>query len=135
MVEVEEGLERDNDVDMNADNEIGTEGPPPRLMITKMVLENFKSYAGVKEIGPFHKCFSAVVGPNGSGKSNVIDAMLFVFGKRAKKLRLNKVSELIHSSDAFADAPLDYARVSVYFQDIVDTGSGDDDYRVLPNSQ
>ena len=37
MVEVEEGLERDNDVDMNADNEIGTEGPPPRLMITKMV--------------------------------------------------------------------------------------------------
>lgn len=35
--------------------------------------------------------FSSVVGPNGSGKSNVIDAMLFVFGKRAKQLRLNKV--------------------------------------------
>lgn len=32
--------------------------------------------------------FSAVVGPNGSGKSNVIDAMLFVFGKRAKQVRL-----------------------------------------------
>lgn len=31
--------------------------------------------------------FSAVVGPNGSGKSNVIDAMLFVFGKRAKQVR------------------------------------------------
>lgn len=30
--------------------------------------------------------FSAVVGPNGSGKSNVIDAMLFVFGKRAKQV-------------------------------------------------
>merc|ERR1719253_1485604 len=135
MVEVEEGLERDNDVDMNADNEIGTEGPPPRLMITKMVLENFKSYAGVKEIGPFHKCFSSVVGPNGSGKSNVIDAMLFVFGKRAKKLRLNKVSELIHSSDAFADAPLDYARVSVHFAEIVDTGDGDEDYEVLDGSE
>lgn len=27
----------------------------PRLMITKIVNENFKSYAGVKEIGPFHK--------------------------------------------------------------------------------
>jgi len=25
-----------------------------RLMISKMVFENFKSYAGVKEIGPFH---------------------------------------------------------------------------------
>lgn len=28
---------------------------PPRLMITKMVLENFKSYAGIQEVGPFHK--------------------------------------------------------------------------------
>ncbi len=64
---------------------------PSRLMITKLVLENFKSYAGIKEIGPFHKCFTSIVGPNGSGKSNVIDAMLFVFGKRAKKMRLNKV--------------------------------------------
>lgn len=27
----------------------------PRLMITKIVCENFKSYAGVKELGPFHK--------------------------------------------------------------------------------
>ena len=33
--------------------------------------------------------FSAVVGPNGSGKSNVIDAMLFVFGKRAKQVDIN----------------------------------------------
>lgn len=32
--------------------------------------------------------FSAVVGPNGSGKSNVIDAMLFVFGKRAKQVKI-----------------------------------------------
>ena len=29
-----------------------------------------------------------MVGPNGSGKSNVIDAMLFVFGKRAKQVIL-----------------------------------------------
>jgi structural maintenance of chromosome 4 len=98
-------------------------------------LENFKSYAGTKEIGPFHKCFSAVVGPNGSGKSNVIDAMLFVFGKRAKKLRLNKVSELIHKSDAVKDDPPQYARVSVHFQEIIDTGSGDEDYRVVPNTE
>ncbi len=26
-----------------------------RLMISKIVCENFKSYAGIKEIGPFHK--------------------------------------------------------------------------------
>lgn len=98
-------------------------------------MENFKSYAGVKEIGPFHKCFSSVVGPNGSGKSNVIDAMLFVFGKRAKKLRLNKVSELIHQSSAVKEDPPQFARVSVHFQEIVDYGDGDDDYHVVPESQ
>ena len=26
-----------------------------RLMITEMVLENFKSYAGEQRVGPFHK--------------------------------------------------------------------------------
>ena len=99
------------------------------------VLENFKSYGGVRNIGPFHKCFSSVVGPNGSGKSNVIDAMLFVFGKRAKKLRLNKVSELIHSSDTVKNDPPKFARVTVYFQEIIDTGDGDDDYEVVPNTE
>ena len=87
-----------------------------RLVITNMVLENFKSYGGVKEIGPFHKSFSSIVGPNGSGKSNVIDAMLFVFGKRAKQLRLNRVSELIHKSSDFPD--LDFATVTVHFGSI-----------------
>jgi structural maintenance of chromosome 4 len=75
-----------------------------------------------------------VVGPNGSGKSNVIDAMLFVFGKRAKKLRLNKVSELIHSSDSCASAPPQYAKVSVYLHEIIDTGDGDDEYDVVPGT-
>merc|ERR1719191_2661133 len=70
----------------------------PRLMIRDITLENFKSYGGRKVIGPFHKCFSSIVGPNGSGKSNTIDALLFVFGKRASKIRLKKVSELIHNS-------------------------------------
>ena len=33
------------------------EGSPekPRLMISKIVCTNFKSYAGVTELGPFHK--------------------------------------------------------------------------------
>ena len=35
------------------------QGPRPRLVIHKLVLVNFKSYAGRQEIGPFHKvsCF------------------------------------------------------------------------------
>jgi structural maintenance of chromosome 4 len=88
-----------------------------RLMIRQMVLDNFKSYAGPVSVGPFDKVttpslacdspfalacilppavfvshiaqsFSSVVGPNGSGKSNVIDALLFVFGRRAKQVRV-----------------------------------------------
>ncbi|RMZ56099.1 hypothetical protein APUTEX25_004523 [Auxenochlorella protothecoides] len=103
---------------------------PQRLIITEMVLENFKSYAGEQRVGPFHKCFSSVVGPNGSGKSNVIDAMLFVFGKRAKQLRLNKVSELIHNSAGRQG--IEHAQVSVHFQEIIDTN--DDEFEVVPGT-
>lgn len=71
----------------------------PRLVIHMLVLVNFKSYAGRIEIGPFHSSFSAIVGPNGSGKSNTIDALLFVFGWRANKMRQGKLSELIHNSE------------------------------------
>eukprot|EP00743_Colponemidia_sp_Colp-15_P004444 GILK01004794.1.p1 GENE.GILK01004794.1~~GILK01004794.1.p1 ORF type:complete len:1385 (-),score=418.54 GILK01004794.1:245-4204(-) len=96
-------------------------------------MENFKSYAGIKTVGPFHKSFTSIVGPNGSGKSNVIDAMLFVFGKRANKIRQNKVGDLIHQSVDYRD--LQYARVSVYFHDIIDEGDGEDEYQVVQNSQ
>ncbi|XP_051140467.1 structural maintenance of chromosomes protein 4 [Andrographis paniculata] len=105
-------------------------GRPPRLFIKEMVMKNFKSYAGEQRVGPFHKSFSAVVGPNGSGKSNVIDAMLFVFGKRAKQMRLNKVSELIHNSTNHQN--LDSAGVSVHFQEIVDVDGGT--YEAVPGS-
>lgn len=101
----------------------GSHDGKPRLCIQKLVLENFKSYAGVQNIGPFHKSFSSIVGPNGSGKSNVIDALLFVFGKRAKQIRLNKVSELIHNSDEHQN--LESAKVEVHFVDVIDGENGE----------
>lgn len=108
-----------------------SKGRVPRLMIKQMVLENFKSYAGVRCIGPFHKSFSSIVGPNGSGKSNVFDAMLFVFGKRATKIRSKKLSELIHKSSAHPNLQL--CKVTVYFHEIVDIEDSDD-YEIIPNS-
>ena len=90
----------------------------PRLVIEKMVLINFKSYAGRQEIGPFHKSFTSVVGPNGSGKSNVIDALLFVFGYRASKMRQGKLSELIHNSSGAED--LESCTVEIHFCEILD---------------
>ncbi|OJA20715.1 hypothetical protein AZE42_08198 [Rhizopogon vesiculosus] len=106
-------------------------GPKPRLVIHKMVLIDFKSYAGRQEIGPFHKSFSSIVGPNGSGKSNTIDALLFVFGYRASKMRQGKLSELIHNSARYPD--LDECSVEVHFREIIDL-PGPDAYRVVPNS-
>jgi len=105
---------------------------PARLIIVKMVLHNFKSYAGTKEIGPFHKNFSSVVGPNGSGKSNVIDALLFVLGRRANQIRLKKLSELIHKSDMHRN--LRECRVDVHFAEIID-GEERDSYHVVPGSE
>ena len=104
-----------------------------RLMIAKIVCENFKSYANERSIGPFHKCFTAVVGPNGSGKSNVIDSLLFVFAKGAKALRQKKAADLIHNSAEHPDCK--FCKVSVFFQNIVDTGDGDEDYEVVEGSQ
>jgi hypothetical protein len=42
-------------------------GHKQRLVMSKMVLTNFKSYQGSIQIGPFHTNFTSVVGPNGSG--------------------------------------------------------------------
>lgn len=87
-------------------------------MITHIVNQNFKSYAGEKILGPFHKRFSCIIGPNGSGKSNVIDSMLFVFGYRAQKIRSKKLSVLIHNSDEHTD--IQSCTVEVHFQKIID---------------
>jgi structural maintenance of chromosome 4 len=70
------------------------------------------------------------VGPNGSGKSNVIDALLFVFGYRASKIRQGKLSELIHHSENHKD--LEACRVSVYFSDILNVNHT---YEVIHGSE
>ncbi|KAF9515941.1 hypothetical protein BS47DRAFT_1391255 [Hydnum rufescens UP504] len=119
-------------------------GPKARLVIHKMALVNFKSYKGRQEIGPFHKSFSSIVGPNGSGKSNTIDALLFVFGYRASKMRQGKLSELIHNSSARAPGDegseddshpeFNSCSVEVHFREIIDL-PGPDDFEVVPNSK
>lgn len=104
----------------------------PRLVIDKLVLTNFKSYAGVQTIGPFNPSFSAVVGPNGSGKSNVIDSMLFVFGFRALKMRQGKLKELIHNSGA--DKPA-FCQVDIHFQMVLDDPIIPQKSEKIPNSE
>ena len=69
--------------------------------------------------------FSSIVGPNGSGKSNVLDALLFVFVKSGKQLRIAKQDALInHSKIKDASGRMvwecEFARVTVFFYDIQD---------------
>lgn len=92
--------------------------PKSRIVLTYLILNNFKSYAGRQEVGPFHASFSSVVGPNGSGKSNVIDSLLFVFGFRASKMRQGKISALIHNSAQHPN--LEFCEVAVHFQEVMD---------------
>lgn len=105
-------------------------GPKARIVITYLILTNFKSYAGRQEVGPFHGSFSSVVGPNGSGKSNVIDSLLFVFGFRASKMRQGKISALIHNSAQYPN--LDHCEVSVHFREVMDQPGGG--HEVIPDS-
>uniref|UniRef100_A0A915DYX7 SMC hinge domain-containing protein n=1 Tax=Ditylenchus dipsaci TaxID=166011 RepID=A0A915DYX7_9BILA len=101
--------------------------PPPEHVMDS----EGSSYYGTQTIGPFHKNFTTVIGPNGSGKSNVIDALLFVFGYRASKIRSKKLSVLIHSSAGRDDIPS--CTVAVNFQRIVDISRNE--WRVTPGSQ
>ncbi len=123
--EVKDGSEevRDEDGGIHVDGIYIPPPPPPsltfesegpRLVISHIENENFKSYAGKQNLGPFHKSFTSIVGPNGSGKSNVIDSMLFVFGYRAQKIRSKKISVLIHDSENHPD--IRSCKVKVFFQ-------------------
>jgi|JI61114C2RNA_FD_contig_21_10316949_length_1310_multi_4_in_0_out_0_3 structural maintenance of chromosome 4 len=93
----------------------------PRLIIDRIELENFKSYANKQVIGPFHHSFSSVVGPNGSGKSNLIECLLFIFGYTASWMRLSKLAQLIHHSSGHE---AQRAVVAVHFREIVDNEDG-----------
>ena len=73
-----------------------------RGRIDRIEVENFKSYKGKHQIGPF-KSFTSVVGPNGSGKSKLMDAISFVLGARRAPVRGPTFKDLIYTVD-LADA-------------------------------
>eukprot|EP00971_Amphidinium_carterae_P215867 4284922-Amphidinium_carterae.1 len=66
-----------------------------------IVLENFKSYEGRVQVGPFQK-LSCIIGPNGSGKSNLMDAMSFVLGVQSRQLRSERMRDLVYRKECEA---------------------------------
>ena len=83
-------------------------------------------------IGPFHKRFTSVVGPNGSGKSNLIESLLFIFGRRARDMRLKQLHQLIQNSNEEANQPKKTS-VEVQFVEIMDFE--DEAYDIIPNTE
>ncbi len=78
----------ENKKDLNSSN----------IKITKLIIENFKSFEGRHEIGLFQN-FTVVMGPNGSGKSNIIDALSFALGMSNNFLRTKNLKDLITKSN------------------------------------
>lgn len=73
------------------------------LKLNSIKLYNFKSFLGEHTIDCLNQHLNIITGPNGSGKSNILDALLFVLGFKAKKLRHTSQADLIHydSKDVF----------------------------------
>eukprot|EP00434_Breviolum_minutum_P035248 symbB.v1.2.031194.t1/scaffold3592.1/size53528/3 len=84
--------------------------------IEKLVIFNFKSYAGKHEIGPFDK-FTCIIGPNGSGKSNIMDAISFCLGIKTKHLRGERLKDLVYRrEEETVDANPRSAEVTLVFK-------------------
>eukprot|EP00930_Biecheleria_cincta_P061734 TRINITY_DN4729_c0_g1_i1.p1 TRINITY_DN4729_c0_g1~~TRINITY_DN4729_c0_g1_i1.p1 ORF type:complete len:1235 (-),score=374.74 TRINITY_DN4729_c0_g1_i1:275-3979(-) len=66
--------------------------------VHEIVVENFKSYQGRVQIGPFRH-FTCVIGPNGAGKSNLMDAISFVLGVQARQLRSERLRDLVYRKE------------------------------------
>ncbi|MGB9681124.1 MAG: AAA family ATPase [Minisyncoccia bacterium] len=68
------------------------------MFLKKIILKNFKSFAGKKEL-EFPAQITAIVGPNGCGKSNILDAIRWVLGEQSYKiLRVDEGKDLIFST-------------------------------------
>lgn len=81
-----------------------------------ITLHNFKSYPGTVKIGPFLN-FTSVIGPNGVGKSNLMDAISFVLGIKAREMRSNQLRDLVYRRGSDGDGVNTVAWVEAVMED------------------
>jgi chromosome segregation protein len=81
------------------------------MKIERLILQGFKSF-GERTSLEFGPGIYGIVGPNGSGKSNLVEALRWVVGARARELRGEEALALLfHGSDG--KAPLGFAEVGL----------------------
>lgn len=72
--------------------------------IEGLQLINFKSFRRAAIIVP--RGLIAITGPNGSGKSNILDAIAFLMGWRARRLRASRLEQLVRRGAPWAQVSL-----------------------------
>ncbi|AWR86649.1 AAA family ATPase [Meiothermus taiwanensis] len=81
------------------------------MKIERLFLQGFKSF-GERTSLEFGPGVYGIVGPNGSGKSNLVEALRWVVGARARELRGDEAQALLfHGSDG--RPPLGFAEVGL----------------------
>lgn len=81
------------------------------MRIEQITLQGFKSF-GERTRLDFGPNVTGVVGPNGSGKSNLVEALRWIVGARARELRGEEAQALLfHGSDGHA--PMGFAEVEL----------------------
>lgn len=81
------------------------------MKIERLFLQGFKSFADRTSL-EFGPGIYGIVGPNGSGKSNLVEALRWVVGARARELRGEEAMALLfHGSDG--RVPLGFAEVGL----------------------
>lgn len=63
--------------------------------IRRLRIEGFKSFRRLTL--EFFPGFTAIVGENGTGKSNLLEAIMFVLGRRSRGLRAERLEHLLHT--------------------------------------
>ena len=91
--------------------------------LSRIELENFKSYKGKQIVGPFKK-FTSIIGPNGSGKSNLMDAISFVLGVQSAQLRGSTLRDLVYAYDVQDSKEKRNASVSLVY--VLNTNEDDE---------
>lgn len=81
------------------------------MRIEQITLQGFKSF-GERTRLDFGPSVTGVVGPNGSGKSNLVEALRWIVGARARELRGEEAQALLfHGSEG--RAPVGFAEVEL----------------------